>query len=137
METRHWVYIGVAILIAIGILWLANMLPGLGLGLGGDKGAGEGNGAGKSLDDKPAISQPAFPPGSKGTVIVARDGAELKVGDGPSQKVSLEEIEKWASEGREMEIKRKKDVPDEIVQRLKKLEAESKGKVYVAKGFVE
>jgi hypothetical protein len=137
METKHWVYIAVAILLAIGILWLAKMLPGLGIGLGGGKGDGAGTGNGKSAEDKPGVVQPMFPAGSKGTAIVGRDSIELKVGDAPAHKVSLEEIEKWAAEGREIEIKRKKDVPDETVRRLQKLETDSKGKVYIGKGFVD
>jgi len=135
METKHWVYLGVAILIAVGILWLARMLPGLGIGLGGGK--GEGAGEGKSQGYKPASVQPVFPAGTKATVVVGRNSMELKVGDAAPHQVTLEQIEKWAADGREMEIKRKKDVPDEIVQRLNKLVEDSKGKVFIAKAFVE
>jgi hypothetical protein len=108
----------------------------LGLGLGGGKGGGAGPAADNSLADKPPAAL-VFPAGAKGIVVIGKDRAELSVGDAKGYPVTLEQIEKWAAEGREIEVRRKKDVSDETVQRLKKLETDTHGKVYVSKQFVD
>jgi hypothetical protein len=140
MESKHVVTAGIVVLILIGLLWLMSLLPGLGFGLGGGKGggAGNGNGAGESESKKAATVQSLLPPpGTKGVVILSKEGAELQ-GDGASVKVTAEKLEELANkDGREFEVKRKKDVPDALVRRFKQAEIATHGKVQISKEFLK
>ncbi len=138
MEIKHLIWIGIIVLIIIGIIWLASLLPGLGLGFGKGKGDGQG-GSGPGQGNQP--TQPtAPPPGSKSTVILTTAGPELHTG-GSVQKVSLEQLKQWTKEGREFEVKMKKDVTIEVVEAFRTAQTETNGRIRVLSrqegGFVD
>jgi hypothetical protein len=145
METRHLVTIGVVVLIIIGLIWLSTLLPGTGF-FGGNGGNGTGP-TGPTAATGPTLPTQVLPPvGERAIVVVGRTWAEIRY-EGRTEKVAfagpetdaaawVDQLEKWAKEGRKFDVKRTKDVPDWLVRRLRQAQDKTAGNIFVTEEFV-
>ncbi len=124
MEPKHLVIGGVLIVILVGLLWLAKLLPGFGFGLGGGKGEGGGPGEGSAAD----VQKATPPPGTEEEVVVSGERAVLK-----STKVAVtpQQLADWAKTGRKFVIHREDDAQVKIMEALREVAKVSDGRIVV------
>ncbi len=125
MEPKHIAIGGVLILILLGLLWLAKLLPGLGFGLGGGKGEGGGPGEGSAAEVQKATPPPV---GAEEEVLVSQDKATLK---STKAAVTPQQIADWAKADRKFIIRDLGDAQVKIMQAFRDAAKQSEGRIIV------